>query len=38
MALRHAVLAVLLGGELSGYQLAKVFDTGVAQTGSRKFF
>ena len=30
MALRHAVLAVLLGGEFSGYQLAKVFDTGVA--------
>ena len=30
MALRHAVLSVLLGGELSGYQLAKVFDTGVA--------
>jgi DNA-binding PadR family transcriptional regulator len=24
------VLAVLLGGEFSGYQLAKVFDTGVA--------
>ena len=30
MALRHAVLAVLLGGEFSGYQLAKVFDTGVS--------
>jgi len=30
MALRHAVLAVLLSGEFSGYQLAKVFDTGVA--------
>lgn len=30
MALRHAVLAALLDGEYSGYQLAKVFDTGVA--------
>ncbi|MEU6057452.1 PadR family transcriptional regulator [Streptomyces sp. NPDC047097] len=30
MALRHAVLAALLGGELSGYQLAKSFDLGVA--------
>jgi DNA-binding PadR family transcriptional regulator len=30
MALRHAVLAALLGGELSGYQLAKAFDLGVA--------
>jgi DNA-binding PadR family transcriptional regulator len=30
MALRHAVLAVLLDREYSGYQLAKVFDTGVA--------
>ncbi|MEU0372175.1 PadR family transcriptional regulator [Streptomyces sp. NPDC006283] len=30
MALRHAVLAVLLDEELSGYQLAKVFDMSVA--------
>ncbi|MBE2999575.1 PadR family transcriptional regulator [Nocardiopsis sp. HNM0947] len=30
MALRHAVLAALLEGELSGYQLAKAFDAGVA--------
>ncbi|TDE58861.1 PadR family transcriptional regulator [Nonomuraea mesophila] len=30
MALRHAVLAALLGEELSGYQLAKAFDLGVA--------
>ncbi|MEU7058093.1 PadR family transcriptional regulator [Streptomyces sp. NPDC046197] len=30
MALRHAVLAALLEGELSGYQLAKTFDLGVA--------
>ncbi|MEU1312391.1 PadR family transcriptional regulator [Streptomyces cinnamoneus] len=30
MALRHAVLAALLNEELSGYQLAKAFDTGVA--------
>lgn len=30
MALRHAVLAALLDEELSGYQLAKAFDTGVA--------
>ncbi|ARF54277.1 PadR family transcriptional regulator [Streptomyces gilvosporeus] len=30
MALRHAVLAALLDGELSGYQLTKVFDLGVA--------
>ncbi|WP_435242825.1 PadR family transcriptional regulator [Streptomyces cucumeris] len=30
MALRHAVLAALLHEELSGYQLAKAFDTGVA--------
>lgn len=30
MALRHAVLAALLDGEYSGYQLAKIFDTGVA--------
>ncbi|MGW6688127.1 PadR family transcriptional regulator [Streptomyces sp. NPDC054961] len=30
MALRHAVLAALLDEELSGYQLAKSFDTGVA--------
>ncbi|MEV6651720.1 hypothetical protein [Streptomyces sp. NPDC051219] len=26
MALRHAVLAALLDGEYSGYQLAKAFD------------
>ncbi|MEU7968603.1 PadR family transcriptional regulator [Streptomyces sp. NPDC049097] len=30
MALRHAVLAALLDVELSGYQLAKSFDLGVA--------
>ncbi|MDR8410667.1 PadR family transcriptional regulator [Nonomuraea sp. 3-1Str] len=30
MALRHAVLAALLDGEYSGYQLAKIFDVGVA--------
>ena len=30
MALRHAVLAALLGGEASGYQLAKRFDVAVA--------
>jgi DNA-binding PadR family transcriptional regulator len=30
VALRHAVLAALLDGEASGYQLAKVFDVGVA--------
>ncbi|MEV7520534.1 PadR family transcriptional regulator [Streptomyces sp. NPDC091371] len=30
MALRHAVLAALLEGEYSGYQLTKVFDLGVA--------
>lgn len=30
MALRHAVLAALLDHEYSGYQLAKIFDTGVA--------
>ncbi|MER6107879.1 PadR family transcriptional regulator [Streptomyces hirsutus] len=30
MALRHAVLAALLHGEYSGYQLAKAFDIGVA--------
>lgn len=30
MALRHAVLAALLDGEYSGYQLAKAFDLGVA--------
>jgi DNA-binding PadR family transcriptional regulator len=30
MALRHAVLAALLDGEYSGYQLAKVFDLGVS--------
>ncbi|GAA4548155.1 PadR family transcriptional regulator [Amycolatopsis samaneae] len=30
MALRHAVLAALLDGECSGYQLAKAFDVGVA--------
>lgn len=30
MALRHAVLAALLDGEHSGYQLAKIFDTAVS--------
>ncbi|MGK5543233.1 PadR family transcriptional regulator [Streptomyces sp. URMC 127] len=30
MALRHAVLAALLDGELSGYELAKAFGLGVA--------
>lgn len=30
MALRHAVLAALLDDELSGYQLVKAFDLGVA--------
>ncbi|MGW0395940.1 PadR family transcriptional regulator [Streptomyces sp. NPDC003042] len=30
MALRHAVLAALLDGEYSGYELAKAFDIGVA--------
>ncbi|WP_043636200.1 PadR family transcriptional regulator [Nonomuraea candida] len=30
MALRHAVLAALLDGEYSGYQLAKIFNVGVA--------
>ncbi|MFI9050726.1 PadR family transcriptional regulator [Streptomyces sp. NPDC053427] len=30
MALKHAVLAALLDGEYSGYQLAKAFDIGVA--------
>ncbi|MEU6854421.1 PadR family transcriptional regulator [Actinacidiphila alni] len=30
MALRHAVLAALLDEELSGYQLAKAFNVGVA--------
>lgn len=30
MALRHAVLAALLEGDASGYQLAKRFDVGVA--------
>ncbi len=30
MALRHAVLAALLGGEASGYELAKRFDVSVA--------
>ncbi|MES4901986.1 MULTISPECIES: PadR family transcriptional regulator [unclassified Streptomyces] len=30
MALRHAVLAALLDGEYSGYQLSKAFDVGVA--------
>ncbi|MCZ4123729.1 PadR family transcriptional regulator [Streptomyces sp. H39-S7] len=30
MALRHAVLAALLDGEYSGYQLAKAFRMGVA--------
>ncbi|OKK17728.1 PadR family transcriptional regulator [Streptomyces sp. CB00455] len=29
MALRHAVLAALLDGDYSGYQLAKVFDVSV---------
>ena len=30
MALRHALLAALLEGEASGYQLAKRFDVAVA--------
>ena len=30
MALRHAVLAALLEGEASGYQLSKRFDVSVA--------
>ncbi|MEV0378981.1 PadR family transcriptional regulator [Nonomuraea sp. NPDC050643] len=30
MALRHAVLAALLNGEYSGYQLTKIFDIGVS--------
>ncbi|MEV4075813.1 PadR family transcriptional regulator [Nonomuraea fuscirosea] len=30
MALRHAVLAALLDGEYSGYQLTKIFDIGVS--------
>ncbi|GLZ11347.1 PadR family transcriptional regulator [Actinomadura sp. NBRC 104425] len=30
MALRHAVLAALLDGEYSGYQLAKIFDVSVS--------
>ncbi|WP_406378500.1 PadR family transcriptional regulator [Streptomyces sp. NBC_01618] len=30
MALRHAVLAALIHGEASGYELAKRFDVGVA--------
>jgi DNA-binding PadR family transcriptional regulator len=30
MALKHAVLAALLDGEYSGYELAKAFDVGVA--------
>jgi len=30
MALRHAVLAALLNGEYSGYQLTKVFDIAVS--------
>jgi DNA-binding PadR family transcriptional regulator len=30
MALRHAVLAALLDGEFSGYQLTKIFDVGVS--------
>lgn len=30
MALRHAVLAALIDGEYSGYQLAKIFDVGVS--------
>lgn len=41
MALRHAVLAALLNGEQSGYQLAKAFDIGVAnfwQTGPQQLY
>jgi DNA-binding PadR family transcriptional regulator len=30
MALRHAMLAALLDGEYTGYQLAKIFDVGVS--------
>ncbi|TMR23102.1 PadR family transcriptional regulator [Nonomuraea turkmeniaca] len=30
MALRHAVLAALLDGQYSGYQLTKIFDVGVS--------
>jgi DNA-binding PadR family transcriptional regulator len=30
MALRHAVLAALLDGEYSGYQLTKIFDVGIS--------
>jgi DNA-binding PadR family transcriptional regulator len=30
MALRHAMLAALLDGEYSGYQLTKIFDVGVS--------
>lgn len=30
MALRHAVLAALLDGEYSGYQLAKIFDVSLS--------
>jgi DNA-binding PadR family transcriptional regulator len=30
MALRHAVLAAMLDGEYSGYQLAKIFDASVS--------
>jgi DNA-binding PadR family transcriptional regulator len=30
LALRHAVLAALLDGELSGYQLAKLFDINIS--------
>ena len=30
MALSHAVLAALLDGQYSGYQLAKIFDVGVS--------
>ena len=30
MALKHAILATLLDGEASGYELAKVFDVAVA--------
>jgi len=30
MTLRHAVLAALLDGEYSGYELTKIFDVGVA--------
>lgn len=30
MGLRHAVLAALLDGEYSGYQLTKIFDVGVS--------